>query len=661
MRIATKLWIGYGLLVLLLGGLLAHHLSLVRDLVADQRRLAAISSRLAVSSTEQSYWLERLEENAAKYEVTGDPGYAEQFALVTERIRESLPRLDSVTAMSVAEREEVERLLGTWERFESSLPAPLRPSGAVADGPALAAAEIGDAIAELRRQARRVTAASRTSMQLQAEAAARKAASARRIAWFVAAGAILLGGLVPVLLIRSISGSLRRLAAGAHAVAAGDFGFRLEGSDDREFRELAEDFNTMVERLGELDRMKRDFLSGISHDLKTPLASMLDAMRALREGVAGPVNERQRKLLSLAEGNGERLRAMIGKILDLARMEAGAHEYRREVVRLGRLAERCVEDLAPKLREKGVEVRVDGSPECRVTGDPERLSQLLDNLLENAIRFAPRGTAVELEVRADGGELGAVLLEVADRGPGVPDGEKERIFERFVRGGGADAGSDAGSGVGLGLTICREIVEGHGGRIRVDDRPGGGSAFRVVLPAADAALPPEASEGRAASGGPPAGDPQAATGPSAGNRRPEAGSLALIGGLALLSLPACATAEFYRLYEQGREAEAIAAYETDASLHRQERALLRAGALYALPEGDARDPEKARETFERYLRLYPRSDRRPQVELILGLLDQNASLRDSTRRLQSELEQLKAIDLRPPSGDTTPAPRSTSR
>lgn len=649
MRIATKLWIGYGLLVLLLGGLLAHHISLVRDLVADQRRLAAISSRLAISSTEQSYWLERLEENAAKYEVTGDPGYAEQFVLVTERIRESLPRLDSVTAMSAAERQEVERLVRAWERFESSLPAPLLPPGAVAEGPELAAAEIGEAVAELRRRARRLTAASRTSMELQAEASARRAASARRLAWFVAAGAILLGGLVPLLLIRSISGSLRRLAEGAHAVAAGDFDFRLDGSDDREFRRLAEDFNTMVERLGELDRMKRDFLSGISHDLKTPLASMLDAMRALREGVAGPVNDRQRKFLSLAAGNGERLRAMIGKILDLARMEAGALEYRREVVRLDRLAERCVQDLAPKLRERRVEVRVDGAPEARVTGDPEWLSQLLDNLLENAIRFAPRGTAVEVDVRADGRDPGAVLLDVADRGPGVPDGDKERIFERFTRG----AGPDAGPGAGLGLTICREIVEGHGGRIWVEDRPGGGSVFRVRLPAVNGATETAeaASESRGVAGGPATGDP----------RHTAVGSLVLVGGLALLSLPACATAEFHRLYEQGRDAEAIAVYEADATLHRQERALLRAGALYALPDSDARDLEKARETFERYLRLYPGSGRRPQVELILALLEDNAAFRDSARRLRTELEQLKAIDLRPPSRDTAPPPRSPFR
>jgi len=490
--VSTKLWGGF-LATILLGAVLIYELSVIRDLAEANQRLATISTRVAVIGTEQLYRLDQLQENSAKYRVTRDPRYAEQFVLLASRIRSTFGDLDtlSLTREEQARVDRIGSLLGRFDAvtraFEDLVDASEASPGAVE------LAERGEGwIEDLRTETVLLTEASRAAMLEEASASARNARLAERRAWVTAALVLVLGAIVAVTVARSISRGLNRLAAGTRRVAQGEFEVRLTGSREREFRNLEADFNVMVERLSELERMKKDFLAGISHDLKSPLASIRETLRVLLDEVPGPIGERQRRLLGLADQSGERLAAMISNLLDLAQMEAQAVRYRFREDDLAGVVRGVVEEMETRFQERNVELEVTLPESLPVECDSGRMAQVVQNLIENALAVSPPGSTIQVEGSVDGESAGvatssddveavegagSVVLTVADRGPGVPEDMAETIFDRFVRGNGRSA-----TGVGLGLTICREIVTAHGGRIWVEDRPGGGSVFAFELP-----------------------------------------------------------------------------------------------------------------------------------------------------------------------------------
>lgn len=485
MKVSTRLAGGYGGLILLLGGLIVYHVVALNDTASTTRRLSDISSRLVISTTDQQYWLDRMQEYASGYDIfPGDSAYLRAFRDVGARFDSSLTRV-RVLGLTPGERTELVQFEALWERF--------RHRTADLDAALAAYESDGDLrvlegwFDRLRRQREAMSRATRQAMADQVDRATRQAGRAERVSWAGVGAAVLLAGGVWVFIVRSISRSLDRLTTCTRRVAEGEFGYRLEPRGEDEFADLARDFNDMNERLGELDQLKRDFISKVSHDLKSPLASMQEAHNLLLEEVPGELNEKQRRLLELNRESGERLSSMIGNLLEVSRFEAGAEQLEAEAVDLADLAERSARRLEPAFEKQGVELRreVPGDP-VEAVADPGRVSEVLENLLQNALSFSEEGEAVELSVvpAESGGEL-----RVADRGPGVPDEEKEAIFDRFFQGdhGGARR---SGGGVGLGLTLCRQIVEAHGGGIAVEDREGGGSVFRARLPR----RPPAASE-----------------------------------------------------------------------------------------------------------------------------------------------------------------------
>jgi signal transduction histidine kinase len=238
--------------------------------------------------------------------------------------------------------------------------------------------------------------------------------------------------------------------------------------------------------------MKKDFLAGISHDLKSPLASIRETLTVLLDEVPGPLVERQRRLLQLATQSGERLSAMISNLLDLAQLEARVTQYEFAPHDLAGLVRGIVAEMETRFRERDVAAELESPESLLVECDAERMAQVVQNLIDNALAVAPGGTEIRvalsspagyptsMERSKTGGDVRAmnlVRLEVGDRGPGVPEELADRIFEKFQRGEGGYS-----QGVGLGLTISREIVVAHDGRIWLEARPGGGSVFIVEIP-----------------------------------------------------------------------------------------------------------------------------------------------------------------------------------
>jgi signal transduction histidine kinase len=228
----------------------------------------------------------------------------------------------------------------------------------------------------------------------------------------------------------------------------------------------------------ELERMKSNFLSVVSHELKTPLHSIKGFVEIILMGKTGEINELQRDFLGTVRQQTDSLQRQINDLLEFSRLESGQVKLYVEEVALPALVTRVLEKLSPLAQERELSIDNRLPPDfASVEGDRLRLEQVLTNLVENGVKFTPAGGLVAVE----GVDLGDhVEVTVCDSGVGVPVTERERIFDRFYQ---VDSGAArAYRGAGLGLTICKHIVAYHGGRIWVDDNQPQGSRFHVVLP-----------------------------------------------------------------------------------------------------------------------------------------------------------------------------------
>jgi two-component system, OmpR family, sensor histidine kinase KdpD len=225
------------------------------------------------------------------------------------------------------------------------------------------------------------------------------------------------------------------------------------------------------------DRLRRALLNSVSHDLRTPLASVLASASSLLDPSV-PLDEQERtQFLRTIEEEANRLARLVANLLDMSRIEAGAVDPRLAEVWLPDVVNPVVQRVRQTRSEQIIAVNVPESlPSVLV--DPVRLEQVLSNVLDNARRYAGNGLVRVDACRADSG----VELRVVDHGPGIPEGERERIFSHFYR---LDSPGRRGGGTGLGLAICRGLLEAMGGRIWVETAPGGGAAFVVRLPIAE--------------------------------------------------------------------------------------------------------------------------------------------------------------------------------
>ncbi len=285
--------------------------------------------------------------------------------------------------------------------------------------------------------------------------------------------AVVLALVVVQLLARGMTAPLREMAAAASAMARGDHGVRVAVRTRDEVGQLAVAFNAMAADLGEVDAQRRRLVADVSHELRTPIT----ALQALLENLADGVTRPEPAALRTALAQTERLGRLVAQLLDLSRLEAGEVPLHRTRVELAPLVRAAAEEV--RALRRPVEVVLDVEPGLVLDADPERLAQVLANLLDNATRHGPPGSRVRLLARRT---PSGVRLEVVDAGPGVDEGDRERVFARFARTDAARASADGGSG--LGLAIVRWVVQLHGGVVAVGQPPpGGGCRVVVDLPA----------------------------------------------------------------------------------------------------------------------------------------------------------------------------------
>jgi two-component system sensor histidine kinase GlrK len=301
---------------------------------------------------------------------------------------------------------------------------------------------------------------------------------AREMSIVIAVSCLLAIVLMSLLVTRSITAPIALLKRKTEEIAKGNFDSGVVVKSPPEIGALAEALSTMAEKLRELDRMKADFFASMSHELRTPLTSIKEGTGLLLEGVGGATTEKQRKLLAILAEESNRLISLVNSLLDLSKMEAGMMTYEFEIGSLDPLIKRAVAEIAPLVEAKQIKLESTVAlplPATRI--DPERILQVLRNLLGNAVKFTPAGGHVTVTAKPLEGKL---EIAVRDSGPGIPAESLISIFEKFNQVG--RPSNNARSGTGLGLAIVKSIVSSHGGQIWAESQIGQGSAFIFVLP-----------------------------------------------------------------------------------------------------------------------------------------------------------------------------------
>jgi signal transduction histidine kinase len=247
---------------------------------------------------------------------------------------------------------------------------------------------------------------------------------------------------------------------------------RLAASAVQNIRAFDSERHT-VEELRRLSALRADFVSLVSHELRSPMAAVIGAARTLQMRWRELQPDQRESFLALIGDETSRLADLIGDVLDTSRIEAGTFSYRFREVDIAAVVHDTIAAASIAQDEVPIVSEIGAVP--RVRGDADRLRQVFANLIDNAVKYSPAGEPVEVSVRQSNG---AVLVSVRDRGPGIKQQDQRMVFEKFGRA----MGSGAKPGTGLGLFIARSIAEAHGGTIDLSSSPGGGTTFSVKLP-----------------------------------------------------------------------------------------------------------------------------------------------------------------------------------
>ena len=231
-------------------------------------------------------------------------------------------------------------------------------------------------------------------------------------------------------------------------------------------------------RLLELDQLKDRFVATVSHELRTPLTSIHGYLHLVLEGEVGDLTDEQRKFLSIAGRNTDRLRRLVEDLLLISELDADELDFEFHNLDLPALAQESLESARPGATAAGISLELFGDGPMQLMGDRVRLGQLLDNMISNALKFTARGGSVSVRTTHSNG---SVVLEIEDTGIGIAADEQQHLFDRFFRT--RAAGEQAIQGTGLGLSISQAIAQAHGGLIEVTSEEHVGTTFRVAFPA----------------------------------------------------------------------------------------------------------------------------------------------------------------------------------
>jgi two-component system OmpR family sensor kinase/two-component system sensor histidine kinase BaeS len=288
----------------------------------------------------------------------------------------------------------------------------------------------------------------------------------------IAAGIVAL--VMGSLLFFQITRPLRSLSAAAQSIAKGDLNQRAWTGNKDEVGQVAQSFNQMAEKLQSYEAERQNMTADIAHELRTPLSVIQGNLEAMLDNVL-PTSAKE---LALLHQETLLINQLIGDLRTISLAEAGQLNLQKRPIDLAELVDRVIERLQLRIEEKGIKLRTTIPADLpMVQADPERLSQILSNLVDNSLRYTPPGTLVEI-LAADSAE--GIRVSVVDTGPGIPEDELPKLFDRFWRA--EKSRNRATGGSGLGLSIVKQLVTAHGGQVWAENLPGNGVQFCFTLP-----------------------------------------------------------------------------------------------------------------------------------------------------------------------------------
>lgn len=299
--------------------------------------------------------------------------------------------------------------------------------------------------------------------------------------WVIVGLSVVLAALVSVLLARGLLAPVRRLGRATQRLAAGDYASRVQGDSRDELGQLARDFNHLALTLEKNERLRRDMVADVSHELRTPLAVLRGELEALQDGVRtltpASLESLQAEVATLSK--------LIDDLYELSLADIGALSYRMVPVDVAGLLQATCGTYRDRLASRGIALETELPASAPpIMGDPQRLTQLFSNVLENSVRYTDPDGLVQVRLRIEGAQI---AIDVLDSAPGVPPHLLPRLFDRLFR---ADASrSRESGGAGLGLALVQRIVEAHRGHVQALPSPLGGVRIAITLPLAPAATP----------------------------------------------------------------------------------------------------------------------------------------------------------------------------
>jgi len=453
----------------------------------------ARSKNVTTSALQLEKLILDLEAGLRGYVLTGNPHFLQPYTTAKGQLPEARKNFVDLTKGEPAQRTRAQFLLTQISQYREEYFRPvLRLAQDHQLGAAKAAAQDEGTfrIDQIQRDFKSLIDAQEQLAKTRKHSADTKTRHAIELGVAGMIGSTILILLFGLHLSRMIARPVREAADGASLLAAGDLSLRLNERGPGEVGELTRSFNQMAQRLQETraeleeqnaqlresERLKSDLVNTVSHELRTPLSGVLGFTKLLLTRDFD--SETRRHYLGIIDAQARRLAELIDDFLDVRRIEEGRFERAQELVDMVTLLreEAQLYSLQSPKHELAIEV---GPKPLPVLGNPDRLRQVIGNLISNAIKYSPQGGIVQISAEA---ENGSVRVEIRDEGMGIPLNQQPQIFTKFFR---ADAAASGITGTGLGLAVSRDIVESHGGRIGFTSTEGEGTTFFVELPGAN--------------------------------------------------------------------------------------------------------------------------------------------------------------------------------
>ena len=415
-----------------------------------------------------------------KYVISGDQDFYEKFREIQEYFSKDLEKLGNLVDTS-----KKKRLFGRVRKMYGHYLSLLNEEfGFITNGQDYShegfQKKKEKIVDEINRKLREIIQMARLDRDKKLEASSQISSRVLKVTTVTAAMVIVMGILISFFNTRSINNPMRLLQEKTKEISKGKFEEMPNISSPPEIKELVDAFNLMCERLKELDQMKADFISHVSHELRTPLTSIKGASSMLIEGIFLSMPEKQNKLLTIIQEECERLIESVNGILDLSCMEAKMMDYDFRECKLIPVIQETVLRFAPIALKNKIGLESNLPPDLSpVKIDEDRIRQVIENLLGNALKFTSQGGKVIVSATPGGNQKAYVEVSVSDTGCGIPSADLKKIFDKFKR---TNTGRETAVGTGLGLSIAKHIIAAHGGEIWVESEPGKGSTFFFTLP-----------------------------------------------------------------------------------------------------------------------------------------------------------------------------------